>query len=169
MITGQAGRAVRSMMSAMLARGLVFAVLASLVLGPLGAGAQTIEQTSNAPASTKNWSPPRTVYIPETGHTIDGVFLDYWRANNGIASFGYPVTPEFTMSNGVVAQLYAYARFEYWPNAADGQVVKLGKIGEDLRPRNLLRNSIAAAGSSGSASANAEIALMTRAWLPLTG
>lgn len=28
-----------------------------------------------------NWSAPRTVYIPETGHTIDGVFLDVWRAS----------------------------------------------------------------------------------------
>lgn len=138
-------------------------VLISLAFGSVAVNAQTVEPLSN---STSTWSPPRTVYITQTGQSIDGVFLDYWRANNGIASFGYPVTPEFTMTNGIIAQMYAYARFEYWPGAADGRVVKIGNIGEDLRPKNLMRNSIA---SVDNASANTEVALIARAWLPLSG
>ena len=145
--------------------GLV-ALLIALVATPLAASAQQI--TSTAPPS--NWTPPRTVYIPQTGHMIDGVFLDFWRANNGIANYGFPVTPEFTMADGHIAQYYQYARYEYWPEAADGQIVRLGSMGEDLRPKSLQRNSVASTGDSDvktGASANAEVAQMTRAWLPL--
>jgi hypothetical protein len=145
----------------------LFALLVGLVGSPLLASAQQV-----SPVTATDWSPPRTVYIPDTGQTIDGVFLDFWRANNGIANYGYPITPEFTMTNGVIAQYYGYARFEYWPNAADGQVVRLGNVGEDLRPKNLQRNSVASTADTGSqanASANAEVAQISRSWLPLTG
>jgi lipoprotein-anchoring transpeptidase ErfK/SrfK len=140
-------------------RAFLLAIVLVLVASPLAAGAQDIAPVSTPTATTpaSNWTPPRTVYIPETGQTIDGVFLDYWRANSGIASFGYPVTPEFTMANGIVAQYYGYARFEYHPEATDGRIVQLGNMGEDLRPKNLQRNTIA------------EIALISRAWLPLAG
>ena len=136
------------------------ALLLSILLAPLSASAQTSPSVTSS-----NWSPPRTVYIPDTGQTIDGVFLDFWRARSGIANFGYPVTPEFTTAEGIVSQYYAYARFEYWPNAADGQVVKLGNIGEDLRPRALPRNSVASANAG---SAAAELAQINRAWLPVS-
>ena len=43
-----------------------------------------------------NWAPPRTVYIPETGHTIDGLFLDLWRNGGGAMSYCNPITPEIT-------------------------------------------------------------------------
>jgi hypothetical protein len=132
------------------------ALVLSLILTPVGVSVQTV--------SSSTWSPPRTVYIPDTGHTIDGVFLDYWRANNGIANYGYPITPEFTQ-NGIVSQYYAYARFEYHPNAADGQIVKLGNIGEELRPKALPRNVIASAEAN---SAAIELALISRAWLPVS-
>jgi lipoprotein-anchoring transpeptidase ErfK/SrfK len=148
------------------ATGLVglFALLISLIGAPLTASAQQVSSTSD------NWAPPTTVYIPQTGQSIDGVFLDFWRANNGIANYGYPVTPEFTKDDGHIAQYYQYARFEYWPEAEDGQVTRLGNLGEDLRPKSLQRNSIASTGSTDTpagTSANAEVAQMTRAWLPL--
>jgi len=146
----------------------IVVVAALLVLTPLLAAAQAIESTANtstsSSATASNWKAPRTVYIPQTGQTIDGVFLDYWRQNSGIANYGFPVTPEFQMPNGVTAQFYAYARFEYWPNATDGQIVKLGNIGEDLRPRNLSRHSTAWLTGPG---ANSEVALINRAWTSL--
>ena len=132
------------------------ALVLSLILTPISASAQTI--------SSSDWSPPRTVYIPDTGQTIDGVFLDYWRANNGIANYGYPITPEFTV-NGIVSQYYAYARFEYHPEATDGQIVKLGNMGEELRPKALPRNVIASAAAKNAA---VELALINRAWLPVS-
>ena len=67
-------------------RALVVALTAllTLLLVPLGTSAQD------------DWEPPRTVLIPETGHTIDGVFLDVWREWGGAAAFGNPITPELT-------------------------------------------------------------------------
>ena len=61
----------------------IVVVAALLVLTPLLAAAQAIESTANtstsSSATASNWKAPRTVYIPQTGQTIDGVFLDYWR------------------------------------------------------------------------------------------
>src|SRR5918992_4663842 len=45
------------------------------------------------PAGAQEWSPPRTVFIPSTGHTVDGLFLDVWRARPDI--LGDPITEEF--------------------------------------------------------------------------
>lgn len=78
-----------------------------------------------------SWAPPRTVYIPQTGHTIDGVFLDVWRAWSGTASFGYPITEKF-QEDGRTVQHYQYARFEYWPDDPNGNVVHFGEIGGEL-------------------------------------
>lgn len=99
-------------------------IVAGLVGGPLLA-------QSAAPSAQDGWSPPRTVYIPETGHTIDGVFLDVWRAWNGAASFGYPITEELE-EDGRTVQYYQFARFEYRPDDPDGNVVQFGEIGAEL-------------------------------------
>src|SRR4051794_22774848 len=31
-------------------------------------------------------------FFPQTGHTVSGKFLTYWRNNGGLAAFGYPIT-----------------------------------------------------------------------------
>lgn len=146
----------------------VAGMLAVLLL-PLGAAAMAqqgpaISPSSNAPTP---WSPPRTVYIPETGQSIDGVFLDFWRANNGIANYGYPITPE-VMHDGHIVQYYQYARFEYWPEDPNGNVVKLGAIGQELRPKTVLRSSFAGVGvSAPKSSVNRDMSAFAQAWLPL--
>ena len=106
-----------------------------------------------------SWNPPTTVYIPETGQSIDGVFLDVWRAWGGNLSWGNPITPEFE-ENGRTVQYYDYGRFEYTPENPDG-VVQFGELGEQMRPFLLRRAS-----GSGSEAAN-EAALAARAWAPL--
>jgi hypothetical protein len=113
----------------------------------------------SGPPPGYSWTPPRTVYIPETGQSIDGVFLDAWRAWGGSLSWGNPITPEF-QENGRIVQYYHYGRFEYHPEAP-GSVVQFGELGEQLRPFLLRRIS-----GSGSAAAN-EAALAARAWAPL--
>ena len=138
---------------------LLVALVATL-LAPLSAVAQDIQPVDAA----DDWVAPRTVYIPETGHTIDGVFLDYWRASNGIGNFGYPISAEHD-HNGVVAQYYTYARFEYHPDDPNGEIVHIANVGEEMRPMPLPRASVA--GDVQSASAVIELALMTKAWLPL--
>ena len=85
--------------------------------------------TAAAPAASAypvdpNWSPPSTVYIPETGHSIDGLFLDLWRSGGGALSYGNPITAEITEAEGQIVQYYQYARFEYWPEGdEDGNYV----------------------------------------------
>src|SRR5215207_794920 len=50
--------------------------LLTLLMAPLATSAQD------------DWAAPRTVLIPETGHTVDGVFLDTWREWGGVTAFG---------------------------------------------------------------------------------
>jgi lipoprotein-anchoring transpeptidase ErfK/SrfK len=130
-------------------------------LMPSGTGVSA-EQSGAQP-----WSAPRTVYIPETGQSIDGVFLDFWRANDGIANYGYPISPE-VQQDGRTVQYYQYARFEYWPEDPDGVVVQLGSIGEDLRPKLVQR--VAAPSSSKAKKSNTvmEMANYAQAWMPLS-
>lgn len=138
----------------------VAAVLFALLLPVTG---QYEAAAADFPGS---WSPPRTVYIPQTGQTIDGVFLDFWRANNGISNYGYPITPELT-ERGRVVQYYQYARFEYWPDDPDGNVVHLGAIGQELRPIVVLRTGPALSQRGSGGDAASEAARVARAWLPL--
>ncbi len=119
-------------------------------------------------AEVDNWTPPRTVYIPESGHSIDGYFLDLWRAWGGTNAFGYPITPEFTQPNGHVIQYFGYARFEYWPEGDSlGNYVILGDIGTELRPLSVRRTMPGYIASPTAGSAATTAAAVTRAWLPL--
>lgn len=119
-----------------------------------------------------DWAPPFTVYIPETGQTIDRLFLDQWRGGGGALSYGNPVTAEITEADGHVVQYYEYARFEYWPDGdAEGNYVTLGRIGAELGPPMLPRRASGLSAAkpfrrspaSGTAGATA---MTARAWLP---
>ena len=136
---------------------MAFAILLTLVAAPFAG------QVRHASADD-DWSPPDTVYIPDTGQTINGVFLTYWRANGGATAFGDPISQEM-VQNGHTVQYYQYARFEYWPDDSNGNVVHLGNIGAELQPAVVNRTSGAA--KLAFSKANAEVAQMSRAWLPL--
>ena len=112
-------------------------------------------------ASLADWAPPETVYVPETGHSVDGVFLDLWRGWGGANGFGYPITPEME-EDGRIVQYYGYARLEYWPEDSSGNVVRFGDLGEEMRPLLLRR------GLPGDGGPAAEIAAAVRAWMPLS-
>ena len=111
-----------------------------------------------------DWSPPTTVYIPETGQTIDRLFLDLWRSGGSEATFGYPITPEIAEPDGRIIQYFQYARFEYWPEGdANGNRVVLGAIGQDIKPLVIPRRLGFRAATISSDSLE-----MSRAWLPLS-
>ncbi len=93
---------------------------------------------SGPPPGYANWAPPSTVYIPETGHSVDGVFLDIWRAWGGASSWGFPLTAEL-QENGRIVQYYDYGRFEYHPEDPNGAVVQFGALGRQLQPFVLRR------------------------------
>lgn len=126
-----------------------------------------LPMTQHQAAAQSSWSPPVTVYIPETGQSLDQLFLDLWRNSGGASSFGYPITPEITLENGHIVQYLQYARFEYWPEGdANGQTVHLGKIGEELRPITVQR-SLIATNQPGESMALLESARQMKAWLPV--
>lgn len=121
---------------------------------------------STAQAQDSDWSAPRTVFIPDTGHTIDGVFLDQWRAGGGVNAYGNPITDELT-ENGQTVQYYEYARFEYAPDDPDGNVVHLGAIGRELKPVTVFRTIPAIGANSARGDTATALAAETRAWVPL--
>ena len=134
------------------------------LVGIVAALMTAAESTVGAYPVDPNWSPPSTVYIPETGHTIDGLFLDLWRTGGGALSFGNPITAEMTESDGQIVQYYQYARFEYWPQGDDdGNYVALGKIGRELGPPMLVRRYSA----RGAANPLGDMAA-ARAWQPIS-
>ncbi len=164
MIAGTASRAEvmsNSMVGPRLRLGSIALVMAAFAM------LLTMFAPFASPASA--WSAPRTVFIEETGQTLDQVFLDVWRENGKQASFGYPITPEITLENGHVVQYFQYARFEYWPEGdANGQHFHFGDIGEELRPINVQRSTLSWSSTSSSSASSAEALAISQAWLPVS-
>ena len=78
------------------------------------------------------------VYFAQTGHSLSGAFLSYWRANGGLEIFGYPVSEEITEVSATdgrpyTVQYFERNRFELHPeNAGTSFEVLLGLLGRDL-------------------------------------
>ena len=159
--TGWSSRKGRRAMGVISALMLMFALVGMPLLASTAHAAPVATNTETV-SSEQAWSAPRTVYIPESGHTIDGVFLDFWRAVGGAAAYGNPITTEYTL-NGRIVQYYQFARFEYVPDDASGTVVHLGEIGYELRPSSVMRLT------NGTTSQEIQdYTRITRAWLPVT-
>ena len=147
-----------------LALGLLLILAPLLPTGYPTSRAAAQDEGATFPGFASAWSPPSTVYIPATGQSIDGWFLDMWRENGSASVFGNPITAEITRDDGSIVQYYEYARFEYWPNGdAEGNSITLGRIGEELRPVSLAR--LATGGAAGKA---AQLTRAAMAWEPLS-
>lgn len=71
------------------------------------------------------------VYFNETGHSLGGSFLSFWRANGGVRILGYPIT-EPIKESGLTVQYFERARMEYHPEKAKkGFGVELSLLGRD--------------------------------------
>jgi hypothetical protein len=55
----------------------------------------------------------RQVYIRETGHTLRGSMLDYWRATGGAHIYGNPISEPFASFDGYYSQAFERAVFQY--------------------------------------------------------
>jgi hypothetical protein len=116
----------------------VAAVVLALVtlLAPLTALAQT-------------WSAPRTVFVPTTGHTTDGLFLDLWRSQRDL--LGDPVTEElrsrtdFTATEDAgVVQYYENVALVFLPDELPENQVQLLDLGrQSLEEAKLAGTSLA--------------------------
>ena len=104
---------------------LVAVFMASLVLNSF----------SSLPANAQEDSQ----YFPETRHNVTGKFLEYWRSNGGLATYGYPITDaqmEVDPQSGgtFLTQWFERNRFELHPeNAGTQYEILLGLLGNDLR------------------------------------
>jgi hypothetical protein len=80
---------------------------------------------------------PTRRFFPETGHTLQGAFKNFWEGNGGVIIFGYPISEEFTdtVADGSqrIVQYFERARFELI-----GNTVNLTLIGRALAPCQLL-------------------------------
>ncbi len=74
--------------------------------------------------------PSSSQFFPETGYTVSGRFLEYWRSNGGLPVFGYPIG-EQKEENGRQVQYFERQRFELHPENARPYDVLLGLLGAE--------------------------------------
>lgn len=91
----------------------------------------------SGPARTAN-AADDSQFFPETGHTVSGKFLTYWRNNGGLAAFGYPITdatnqPDAENGNTYLTQWFERNSFQLHPEFAGTKYeVELGLVGKRL-------------------------------------
>ena len=77
-------------------------------------------------------------YIPQTQHVLMYGFKTTWETRGAERIFGYPISDELPeiLDDGMwhTVQYFEKARFEYWPDFAPGQRVRLSLLGRRLAP-----------------------------------
>ncbi|MCP4538352.1 MAG: hypothetical protein GY832_14545 [Chloroflexi bacterium] len=68
-------------------------------------------------------------YFPETRHVVEYSFLEHFRENGGIDTFGYPRS-EFMYEDGRIVQYFQRARMEWHPEITSGSQMRLTSLGE---------------------------------------
>jgi hypothetical protein len=51
-------------------------------------------------------------FFPETGHKVDGKFLQYWQAHGGVAYLGFPISEPFLEKSDLDGEFYKVQYFE---------------------------------------------------------
>jgi hypothetical protein len=73
-------------------------------------------------------------YFPQTGHSVNYGFLQYFQSRGGVTVFGYPISEELqidTAKGPATIQYFQRARFEYHPElAGTPYAVELGLLGD---------------------------------------
>jgi hypothetical protein len=78
------------------------------------------------------------VYFQETGHSLKGPFLNFWRSHGGLAVFGFPISEEYaevsaTDGKTYTVQYFERNRFEYHPEfAGTRNEVLMGLLGLEM-------------------------------------
>ncbi|MGI8589199.1 MAG: glycosyl hydrolase family 18 protein [Chloroflexia bacterium] len=77
---------------------------------------------------------PTKIYFAQTGHSLGGGFLEYWRAHGGLTQFGYPISEEMSersLTDGQVyrVQYFQRARLEWHPQLRSPNSIQLGLLG----------------------------------------
>jgi N-acetyl-anhydromuramyl-L-alanine amidase AmpD len=94
-------------------------------------------------------------YFPETRHKVCHGFRAFWESygDRALATFGYPLSEEFTNQSGLVVQYFERARFEWHPGSGQNPWdVLLGRVGDESAKRDRATNPAAFASDSSPAS-----------------
>src|SRR2546421_259740 len=72
--------------------------------------------------------------FPETGKTLQGMFLAYWRTHGGLAQQGFPISEEISEKSDLdgktyTVQYFERAVFEYHPENKAPYDVLLSQLG----------------------------------------
>ena len=134
MLTG-----MKSRWGAMLGRvGVMAALVTSLALpfvtAPQAASASSLAEQLGLPEQMIPVDFGQTslrVFVPETGHTVSGTMLDYWRANGASAVYGNPISEVYAAPNGLFSQAFERGVFQYNPDwtLTDNPTVRLMPAG----------------------------------------
>ena len=101
--------------------------------------------TSSLASTTLAQDTTDSQYFPQTQHSVSGKFLAYWKANGGLAHFGYPLTDaqnETDPETGkpFLTQWFERSRFELHPeNTGTAYEVEQGLLGRELNREALGR------------------------------
>jgi glucose/arabinose dehydrogenase len=116
------------------AEGTLKRIVGSGGLGPQASptALATAPAGTPAPAPTIPGSGSQT--FPETGKSVSGIFLDYWKNNGGLPQQGFPISGlmnELSDLNGkaYVVQYFERAVFEYHPENQPPYNVLLSQLG----------------------------------------
>jgi lipoprotein-anchoring transpeptidase ErfK/SrfK len=73
-----------------------------------------------------------TVFVPQTRHSIQGMILDYWRANGEATVYGNPISEPYGAANGLYSQAFERGVFQYDPDwtMTDNPWIRLAPIGK---------------------------------------
>ena len=94
-------------------------------------------------AAAEHWAPPQTVFMTESGHTLDRLFLDVWRERSDL--LGAPITEEIKAkvrlgaepADEPIVQYFEHAALVYLGEEAPGEQVRLLDLGRETLTREL--------------------------------
>lgn len=78
---------------------------------------------------------PGATFFSDTGHNLEGRFLEYWTQNGGLPIFGFPISEPFQEQLGdktYTVQYFQRVRLELHPEAAVPYDVQLGQFGRQI-------------------------------------
>lgn len=82
-----------------------------VLLSLLGTLLYNQKYTSGAPGQSVDAAAGAQKF-PETGKTVGGMFLDYWKSHGGLAQQGFPISEEFTETSPLDGKPYKVQYFE---------------------------------------------------------
>ncbi len=104
-----------------------------VLLSQLGTFRYKEKYPDGAPGQQADTS-PGSVFFPETGHRLGGLFLEYWQSHGGLMQQGYPISDVFTEVSDLdgkpyTVQYFERAVFEYHPENLPPYDVLLSQLG----------------------------------------